>query len=477
MTTLSPGEEDHHGPRFPPCRPQAPPATPRRDRRRGRPPAGPGVPFGRRGRVRSRPERRPAGRRRRHVPPRAAAAHPLVRDAVGRGQGGLQRPELRVRRRPRPCRAADPRDLRRGRGRRRPGDAQAPHPGDAAPLRRLQPADRRHPVGPDPVLRHHLPVVLRPRRAPAVGRARRRHPLRGRHHHPRTGGVHALLGYGRRPVLRLLDPERARGRVRRRHQARGDGALRADPRAGAGLGPGRPAPLRVGGRLRHMVAQRGRPAARRPGQPRAGGRGAGLAQHRAQRVRHLHRGEPRLLRSALPGGDVAHLRAQRGTLPRRGAAAARGADQAAQRGAAVADPAGRHVGRGRAADADGGRPRAPVRQGRHTAGLPVAGRGRPGGGARGDGAGRTPGGVPGVSARVPAGEVLGRAQVRAGGARGAGHQLSAARVAAGGAAGTSPVARGVVRVRVGGHRLRDRPRSGVPPVARGLGGHGDEAGS
>ncbi|MEK8168831.1 hypothetical protein NKH77_00480 [Streptomyces sp. M19] len=104
---------------------------------------------------------------------------------------------------------------------------------------------------------------------------------------------------------------------------------RPSPRAG--LGPRRPTPPRLGHRLRRLVTQRGRTATRRPRQPGPRGRRTHLTQHRAQHLRHLHRGEPRLLRTALPSGTVAHLRTQRGPLPGRRPATAPGPDPAAQR--------------------------------------------------------------------------------------------------------------------------------------------------
>ena len=49
-------------------------------------------------------------------------------------------------------------------------------------LRGVQPAHGRDPVGPQAVLRHHVPVVLRPCRAVALGRPRQRDAHERRHH-------------------------------------------------------------------------------------------------------------------------------------------------------------------------------------------------------------------------------------------------------------------------------------------------------
>ena len=145
--------------------------------------------------------------------------------------------------------------------------------------------------------------------------------------------VHDLARHRERPAFRQLDAERPHRRPPRRHQAGGDGRLRAGARARTGLARRRTWLARG---VRPLEPQRGRTARRRPRQSLHSGRHADLGQHRHEPARHVHRREPRLVRPALPGRTLAHLRPQRRALPARRTAAARGADQATQRGTVVA---------------------------------------------------------------------------------------------------------------------------------------------
>ena len=234
------------------------------------------------------------------------------------------------------------------------------------------------------------------------------------------------LGTGNDPPP-AAGPRTAYRRVPRRHQAGGDGRLRPVTRPRPGLGARRP-PVR-GLEAASAAGAATRRACPPPTSPtRPSWTAWRSREHRAQPPRHVHRREPRLVRPALPGGALAHLGPQRRPLPRRRPPAARGADRQPNGGTAVATLL--------AVMSDAGEPLMPMVADReHLYGrdvIPLAFLAQ----VLGDrAAARAEAGlaerlVPTcVPAAVPAGEVLRRGQVRAGGPRRAGHQLPVARVA------------------------------------------------